>query len=490
MASVPAPVSARIRISLPRRMLALAVVVALAGACAALVATRAAPAGAQGRARFDTRVLAHIPSPGFGALSLIAPDRTIYVGSFENPAGDSLPSKVFAFSPDGTLKRTYPITGQDLSQPHGVQVAAIDANGLLYLMDESPPRVLTLDPQTGRQSVYATFHDLPNCSTAAPQSECSQTLEDNAPEPDYAAWAPDGSMYVTDYQEATIWRVPPGGGTAHVWFTDPRLDGTMFGPAGIVLLPDQHTLMFDTAASAPSTGSDFADGKLFELPIDADGHPGVLRQLWESKSTEAPDGFAVARSGNVYIALVGPNANQIVEVSPDGSEIARFPDAASNAAMPVPYDEPSSVQFDGERMIVTNLSYFAGNSAHQVLFDVWAGEPGQPVYVPPAAVTPGPTAGAGAAAGRVLPHIHVSVRPRRLRAGERVRLRVHAWAARGRRIVWLSGVRVTVAGQTHRTGRRGRAFFGLRPRRAGALQVVLTRPGYRAARMRLRVRGA
>lgn len=461
----------------------------VAALSAVIVLVLAGGAGAQGRARFDTRVLAHIPSPGFGALSLVAPDRTIYVGSFENPAGDSLPSKVFAFAPDGTLKRTYTITGQDLSQPHGVQVAAIDASGLLYLMDESPPRVLTLDPRTGHQAVYATFHDLPNCSSAGLGTECSQTVEDNAPEPDYAAWAPDGSMYVTDYQEATIWRVAPGGGTAHVWFTDPRLDGTMFGPAGIVLMPNRHTLLVDTAASAPSTGNDFTQGKLFDLPIGGDGHPGVLQQLWESKSTEAPDGFALAQSGNVYIALVGPNANQIVEVSPDGNELARWPDPAANATMPVPYDEPSSVQFDGDRLIVTNLSYFQGNSNHQVLFDVWAGEPGAPVFHPSAALTPGAAGSFGAGArGRRVPRIHLRVWPRRVAAGQVARLHLHVWAARGRHVIALAGVRVRVAGRSVRSGRHGRASVRVAARRAGMLRVRATRSGYRTANASVRVR--
>ena len=469
------------------RLRSLVVLAAAVLAVGAAATTSASGQSSGGRARFDTRVLAHIPSPGFGALSLVAPDRTIYVGSFENPAGDSLPSKVFAFAPDGTLKRTYTISGQNLSQPHGVQVAAIDAHGLLYLLDQSPPRVLTLDPRTGRQITYATFHDLPPCSMAATGTECSQTVQDNAPEPDYGAWAPDGSIYVTDYQEGTIWRVPPGGGTAHVWFTDPRLDGTMFGPAGIVLMTDQHTLLFDTAASAPSTGSDFTQGKLFELPIGGDGQPGVLRQLWESKPTEAPDGLAVSQAGNVYIALVGPNANQIVEVAPDGTELARFPDPAGNAAMPVPYDEPSSVEFDGERLIVTNLSYFQGNSAHQVLFDVWAGEPGQPIYVPPAATTPIPAGlpAAGAVAAR--PRIRLSVSPRRLRAGHAARLQVHAWAASGRRIVWLAGVRIAVAGRSARTGHRGRARLLVVAGRAGTLRLRASRPGYRSVTMTLRV---
>ena len=44
---------------------------------------------------------------------------------------------------------------------------------------------------------------------------------------------------VTDYEGATIWRVPPGGGAAQVWIKDPALDGGPFGLTGIVLSADR-----------------------------------------------------------------------------------------------------------------------------------------------------------------------------------------------------------------------------------------------------------
>ena len=47
--------------------------------------------------------------------------------------------------------------------------------------------------------------------------------------PDYAAWGPDGSLYVTDYQQAVIWRIPPGGGRPVIWLADRRLDGGRSG---------------------------------------------------------------------------------------------------------------------------------------------------------------------------------------------------------------------------------------------------------------------
>src|SRR5205085_6504508 len=148
---------------------------------------------------------------------------------------------------------------------------------LLYLLDQRHPRVLTLNPDTGEQKVYATFKDGPPCMPPGSGGDCSDTVMDNPPEPDYAAWGTDGAMYVTDYQQAVIWRVPPGGGQAHVWFTDPRLDGSLFGPAGIILMPDRRTLMFDTSAGgATSPPPDSTTGELYRLPILPNGQPGTL----------------------------------------------------------------------------------------------------------------------------------------------------------------------------------------------------------------------
>ena len=444
---------------------------------AAVVLPAAAPA--LGRARFDVQVLAHVPPPGQPGLSLIAPDRFIYVGTFTNSSGNANgPSKVFAYSPDGRLLRTYTIQGQDPGADNGVQVAAIDASGLLYLLDQHPPRVITLDPRTGAQSTYATFKDVPPCPPPGIGNECSATVMDNPAEPDYAAWGPTGELYVTDYQQGLIWRVPPGGGVAHVWYTDPRLDGSLFGPAQIVLLPDHRTLMLDTSAGG-FTEPDNTSGKLYTLSINPDDTPGTLTKLWTSGPTEGPDGFALAQSGNVYMALVGPNANQLVEISPSGKELARVTHDGSGGSGDVPFDEPSSVQFDGERMIVTNDAYFSGDPSHFVLFDVFAGEPGAPIFVPHGAGTPATRTTYG-----------VSVRPRSVRAGRRVRLRVHATVrgASGSRA--LARARVRVARATARTGRRGNAVLSVRFPRPGryAVRLLLGRHRRTLAKAFVRVR--
>jgi sugar lactone lactonase YvrE len=442
------------------------VAVALA---AALLLALAPAAGA--RTRFDTKVLAHVPSPGYPALSLVAPDRTIYVGTFTNAAGtDTGPSKVFAYSPKGKLLRTYVIKGQTSGSAHGVQVAAIDRHGVLYLLDQNPSRVLKLNPRTGKQTTYATFSDVPPCAPGMSPADCGDTVMDNPPEPDYAAWGTDGSLYVTDYTQGLVWRVPIGGGTAHVWFTDPRLDGSLFGPAGIVMMPDHRTLLLDTSAGG-ATSPDSTTGELYRLPILPNGRPGTLTKLWESGPKEAPDGFALARSGRIYMALVGPQTNQLVVISPTGKELTRFPkDNSGDNGSPVPFDEPSSVQFLGKRLIVTNDAFFSGDQSHFVVFDVFAGETGAPVFVP----------------GQKAPRYALGVRPRRVRAGTTHSFRFHAsLGGHG-----VAGALVGFAGKSARTGRRGNATIVESFAHAGTRRATLSTGGRVVARASVTVRPA
>jgi sugar lactone lactonase YvrE len=432
------------------------------------------PAAAQARDKYDVRVLAHVPPPGQPALSLVAPDRTIYVGTFTNSSGSpNGPSKVFAYSPEGQLQKTFTVQGQDANADNGVQVAAIDAHGLLYLLDQHPARIVTLDPKTGAQATYATFKDVPPCPPPGVGNECSATLMDNPPEPDYAAWGRDGSLYVTDYTQGLIWRVPPGGGPGHVWFTDTRLDGLQFGPAGIVLMPDHKTLVVSTSAGGP-TSPNPTTGKLYRLPIMENRNPGQLTQIYESGPTEAPDGFALAQSGNIYMALVGPNANQLVVIAPDGHEIARISHQASGPD-DVPFDEPSSVAFDGDRMIVTNDAYFSGDQSHFVLFDVFAGEQGAPVFVPPI-----PRKAS-------IPMDDATVRPRRVRTGRRVTLRIHVFKP-GQPRRGVKGARAVIRGvKSHKTDRRGHTTLRTRFHHPGSYTIKIHKNGRTIAHAYIRV---
>jgi hypothetical protein len=369
----------------------------LAGVAVLLVSATVTCGSAVARPRGDVQVLALIPPPGYPALPHILGTK-IFEGTYDDPSGSPLPSRVLEYTSFGELLNSWTVPGQDTSQPHGVQVAANDAEGRLYLLDKTSGRIIRLDPKTGSETLYGLVPHIPPCTSAAAGTECKDSTQDLAPMPDYAAWGPDGSLYVTDYQQATIWRVPPGGGTAQVWLTDKRLDGGQFGTACIVLMPDHRTLLFDQASNGglgslntvlgslnPTTGVvDPATGKLYEVSILSNGQPGPLTQLWESGPADAPDGCALTTTGNIFVALSGAS-NQIVELNSAGHELARFGQQFTGTNdSSVPFDTPSGLGCLGTNLIIANQSYIAGNTANMALLDLETGEQCASVFVPAA----------------------------------------------------------------------------------------------------------
>jgi len=322
------------------------------------------PAGtaATTRPRWDTRVFSLVPRPGYPAYAFAHPDGRVYAGTYTNPAGDSTPSRVLEWSRTGTLLRSWTVPGQDLTTEHGVQVAASDAHGRLVVLDKSTGRVLRLDRRTGRFTTYARV----------PRPGI----------PNYAAWGPGGALYVTDYAQGVLWKVPPGGGRPRAWLRDQRLDGGEFGTAGLVLAPGHRSLLVTQQSSMGLGETDPTTGKLYRLPIRADGRPGALRLLWESRPGDLPDGFGVAASGRIYVAAAGL-ANQIVVLRPDGSELERFPQTPGTGdnGSAIPFDTPSSATFSATHLLVANQSYL-GDGSHHAILDVEVGEPGARTFVP------------------------------------------------------------------------------------------------------------
>ena len=320
------------------------------------------PAQAAAPEKWDTTVFSLVPEPGFPAYVHAHTNGRVYAGSYVDP-DSSIRSRVWEWRADGTLLRSWPVPRQHLDEDHGVQVANQTRDGRLVLLETSTRSVRTLDVRTGRFRRVATF----------PEGAV----------PNYATWVPDGALLVTDYAAGVIWRVPPGGGRPTRWFESPALDGAAgFGTTGIRYRPGRRDLLI--TQQTVSDGSDApTDGALYRLPVRADGSPGAIETLWTSQPGDLPDGFGIGRSGHVYVALAGL-ANQLVELTANGEEVARFPETpgSGESGSPVPFDTPCSATFRGTRVLVANQSAVAGDPAHQAILSVRVGERGRAAYLP------------------------------------------------------------------------------------------------------------
>jgi sugar lactone lactonase YvrE len=399
-----------------------------------LLLAAAAPARAQERAPMDIRVFAKVGPPGQPEPVAIGPDERVYVGTNQLGHGDAeAPSKIFAFSLTGELVREYVVEGQPLDENHGIQGLVFDRDGRLYALDRSAdPRVLVIEPATGVQRTYARFRDVAPCGSG-PRGDCSDTRLDGPAGPDYAVFAPSGELYVTDIDQGLIWRVPRGGGRADVWLTDARLE-SVYGPNGIQFMADGRTLLFANTASNPAAGN-AATGRLYTVAVQPDGTPGPLMQVYESGPLDAPDGIAIAQSGNVYVALAG--TSQILKLSPRYEELARASESEE-----VPLDGPGSLAFLGDRLLVSNHSPIRGDPASWAILDVYAGEPGLPLHLP----------------GIVRPDLRLAA----TRRGRRIRVGVTRHLASLE--LPVQGVRVRAGRARARTDAGGRAVLRLRSR--------------------------
>lgn len=339
---------------------------AVAGALAVGVASPVA--AAPERERWDTVVFSTVPAPGYPAYVLAHRNGRVYAGTYANPQGDTQRSRVFEWSRTGALLRSWTVPHQDLQAEHGVQVANQDRRGRLVLLEKSRARVLTLNPENGTFRRWATLPDLPDV--------------EGEPIPNYATWGPGGALYVTDYGQAVIWKIPrrhPD--EPRAWFASDALYSPEFGTTGIRFRPGQRDLLVAQGSTA-TDGTVPTDGKLYRLPIGDDGKPGELETLWTSLPGDLPDGFGIARSGRIYIATAGLS-QQVVVLSPEFEEVERFPDAPGSGdnGSPIPFDTPSNATFLGRRILVANQS-FSGDTSHHAILDVYVGERGVAPYLP------------------------------------------------------------------------------------------------------------
>ncbi|HZT57020.1 MAG TPA: SMP-30/gluconolactonase/LRE family protein [Pyrinomonadaceae bacterium] len=332
---------------------------ALVLACVALLGQSAVHAdNKHDRPLGDSKVIAPVPFPGYPE-GIAVHGSLVYVSG---PAAFGVPgnfdaSKIFAFDKEtGALVKTITIQGQT-QFPKAISCIAFGEDDDLYVLDEEQG-VLKINVETGQQSVYsAGFHPVYQSAFNPPAPVLLNDL----------AFDKRGYLYVTDSFEATIWRVPPGGGAPQVWFQGAQIDGP-FGPNGARVDSKSEKLYFSVTFDAGGAGY------IYTLPLV--DHPSASDlQLFHVYTPGAgPDGMAFGKSGNLYVALAGYSIISVL--GPDGSEQTTYHGPAQNPASPsnpLPWANPANIAFNDRTgaLLVTNHASLTGLPDPSPLFAVF-----------------------------------------------------------------------------------------------------------------------
>jgi hypothetical protein len=334
----------------------------------------------------DARVVAAIPAqPGFPEDVAVLGDRAyVTVPAAFNNAG-APPSRIYEIDMlGGRILRDIVLEGQDPSQQHGLGGLRFDGDGRLYALAVPGGVVrVTLGAQV-TQTVYATFPTLQPCAwLESPTTQCTPMPFPTAPLPNDPAFGPDGSLYVTDSMQAVIFRVPPGGGEAQVWFQVPGFEsltpeGVSIGPNGIAVTPDRKSIVFAVSLAGENAGT------IFKLPLVDHPTQADLRVLHKYVPGEDPDDMAFAASGRLYVAL--GLANAISVLAPDGTEVKRYQGVQATArdGSVVPIDAPAQPAFvDGLPVLLwTNHAFATMDPSHFALIGMRVNELGLPLIRP------------------------------------------------------------------------------------------------------------
>jgi len=319
----------------------------------------------------DVTVFASAPAPGHPFGIAVGEDR-VYVstsaGDFFAGHQNSDDERVFTYDEDGALRGTTVIDTADNSDM-GLFGLALDGNSgknhKLYVADMNG-RILRLG-LGGHPAAPEVFSQVPSDTGLAGDwmlAMWNDLVFDRA-----------GNLYVPD-DKPRIWRVAPDG-TASIWFADPRLAGFFGfagGPLGGRIDPTGQWLYFSITVLA-------------EFPLEAViyrvrlvDHPTAsdleLVHRFPFDPSQAPPqatGIAFAKSGNLYVSLLGPN--QIAVLDPAGAEIGRISDPR--------FHSPWGLAFVGTSLLVTNGDLEPGDNPDAwKIFKVFVGETGLPLNRP------------------------------------------------------------------------------------------------------------
>ena len=336
----------------------------------------AGPAAAKKRPVGDARILAQVPLPGLPEGIAVWANKVYVAGPAAFGTAGTGPSHVWAFNAStGALLRSWQTQGENLALEHANSGVAVDRRGRVYVLNVQIGMFRIL--HDGTQEQYATpFPDLPVCGAVTPGTPCSPMPFDAPALPNDVAFDEAGNAYVTDSLQATVWRIPPGGGDPEIWFQDVRLATTFVGVNGIKLSPDNADVYLSVTADLAGRAW------IYRLPLVAEPSGADLEAFHEYTGGDLPDGFAFGESGRLYVAIATPFASGVSVLDAAGTEIRRF----ANEGNPIaPYDSPANIAFDGKgSMLLSNHAFVTGptNPDQYAVLDVFVDDRGAPLARP------------------------------------------------------------------------------------------------------------
>ncbi len=171
------------------------------------------------------------------------------------------------------------------TSPRRMLGQAVDGDGNLYCADASDGKVVRISP-AGEESVYAT-------GPGGRPFVCTN----------YPAFDRHGNLYVSDSGDWSdsrtgyLYKIPPGGGAARLWFAEP-LDT----PNAIALDGGETYLYF-----VETWGAGIA-----RIAINRDGSAGAYERILHLPR-HVPDGLAFDEEGRIWIAFHRPDAVKVYD---------------------------------------------------------------------------------------------------------------------------------------------------------------------------------
>jgi sugar lactone lactonase YvrE len=335
-----------------------------------------APVAAEQRSFGDARILAQVPAPGLPEGIAVWANKVYVAGPAGFGTAGTGPSHVWAFNRStGAVARSWQTQGENLALEHANSGVAVDRIGRVYVLNIQIGMFRIL--HNGTQEQYSSpFPDLPICSALPPGTPCAPMPFDAPALPNDVAFDDAGNAYVTDSLQATIWRVPPGGGDPEIWFQDIRLATTFVGVNGIKISPDGSAVY--VSVTVDLTGRAW----IYRLPLVAQPSAAGLVPFHEYTGGDLPDGFAFGETGLLYVAIATPFASGVSILDQSGAEIDRL----ANGSNPLsPYDSPANIAFDGKgSMLLSNHAFATGptNPDQYAVLDVFVDDRGAPLARP------------------------------------------------------------------------------------------------------------